>query len=96
MLEVLVLKVVLVLVGLKGVKSIVIVMLVIMDVVVDVVVTMLRSEYLMKCLIETPLVITTRETRSGVVTRYTANYYTPGYYLPDRREVNIRFLSNII
>ena len=73
-----------VLLGLKGVKSIVIVMLVIMDVVVVVVVTMLRSEYLMKCLIETPLVITTRETRSGVVTRYTANYYTPGYQIGEK------------
>ena len=85
MLEVLVLIVVLVLVGLKGVKSIVIVMLVIMDVVVVVVVVMLRSEYLMKCLIETPLVVTTRESSSGAVTRYTANYYTPpGYQIGEK------------
>ena len=47
------------------------------------VVMMLRfHEYLVKCLIETPLGITTkereRESNDSVVTRYTANYCTPG------------------
>ena len=51
-----------------------------------VVVVMVRShEYLVKCLIETPLVVTTRESSSGAVTRYTANYYTPpGYQIGEK------------
>ena len=54
-------------------------------VVVVVVVVMLRShEYLLKCLIETPLVITRGESSSDVVTRYSANYYTPGYQIGEK------------
>ena len=51
-----------------------------------VVVVMVRShECLVKCLIETPLVVTTRESSSGAVTRYTANYYTPpGYQIGEK------------
>ena len=40
---------------------------------------MLRfHEYLVKCLIETPLVITTPGSSDSAVTRYAANYCTPG------------------
>lgn len=50
-----------------------------------VVVVMLGShEYLLKCLIETPLVITRGESSSDVVTRYSANYYTPGYQIGEK------------
>ena len=60
-------------------------MIVIVVMVVLVVVMMLRfHEYLVKCLIETPLVITTRESNDSAVTRYTANYYTPGYQIGEK------------
>ena len=42
------------------------------------------NEYLVKCLIETPLVITRGESSSDVVTRYSANYYTPGYQIGEK------------